>query len=297
MNGVSIERIDRRNGPSLEVLVCRPTGGTAGSPVLFLHGAFAGAWCWQESWLPHVGASGRFAAAVSLRGHGGSDGRDALRWTGLGEFLDDLTLAIDAMPSPPILVAHSLGGLLAQHLLGRVIAKSVILRGLVLVGSLPPEGLALMGPLLGVKTWLAALTGTLDLSRASSFADRFRQSGDGTWNATMAAAHAWSTGDVAFTALSQAMVPFPVPPAWSANLPTLVLHGDDDALIDDATSARTAAYHGAPLVRIPQAGHYPMLGRHATAGVDALLRWIEGIEGDDVKRVRQPWSGPCVARA
>ena len=195
---VSDEWLARQEAPSLEVLVCRPALPTTGAPVLFLHGAFAGAWCWQENWLPRLAATGRFAAAVSLRGHGGSEGRDSLRWAGLTAFQNDLTDAIAAMPSPPVVVAHSLGGLVAQQVLGLALAGLVGLRGLVLVGSLPPEGLMLIAPGLGLKTWLAILSGTADVLRASCFADRNLRTGDGTWNATVTAAHAAFGGDVPF---------------------------------------------------------------------------------------------------
>ena len=272
---VSGEWLARHAAPSLELLVCRPAIPTTGAPVLFLHGAFAGAWCWQENWLPRLAATGRFAAAVSLRGHGGSEGRDSLRWAGLTAFQNDLTDAIVAMPAPPVVVAHSLGGLIAQQILGLALAGSIHLRGLVLVGSLPPEGLTLIATGLGVKTWLGILSGRADSRRASGFTDRRLRTGDGTWNATVAAAHAASGGDVAFTALAQAMIPAPILPARLAGIPVLVLHGAEDPMIDRATAARTAAYHGADVVMIPEAGHYPMLGRHAGAGADALRRWLE----------------------
>ena len=222
-----------------------------------------------------MATAGRFAAAVSLRGHGSSEGRDSLWLTGLAEFQDDLADAIRAMPSPPVVVAHSLGGLLAQQILGRTVAGTIGIRGLVLVGSLPPEGLALMAPWLTLTTWLAVLSGTVDLRRASSFIDRHRRSGDGAWDTTLAAAYAAYSGDVAFTGLVQALIPQLVAPAWLARVPALALHGADDTLIDRATAVRTAAYHNADYLALPEAGHYPMLGRHAIAGADALLGWMQ----------------------
>ena len=221
-----------------------------------------------------MAAAGRFAAAVSLRGHGSSEGRDSLWLAALAEFQDDLADAIRAMPSPPVVVAHSLGGLLAQQILGRVVAGTIGIRGLVLVGSLPPEGLALMAPWLTLTTWLAVLCGTVDM--ASSFTDRHRRSGDGAWDATLAAAYAAYSGDVAFTGLMQALIPQLVAPAWLARVPVLALHGANDTLIDRATAVRTAAYHNGDYLALPEAGHYPMLGRHAIAGADELFGWMRG---------------------
>ena len=48
------------------------------TPLLFVHGAFTGAWCWDEHFLPFFAEAGYAAHAVSLSGHGRSRGRDRL---------------------------------------------------------------------------------------------------------------------------------------------------------------------------------------------------------------------------
>ncbi len=277
---IEATRLTRPSGPSLEFLVHRPGGRSGAAPVLLVHGAFTGAWCWTENWLGALGGRGRLAAAVSLRGHGTSEGREALAWTGLHDFAADLTLAIRAMPEPPILVAHSIGGLIAQHLLAALPSGHVALRGLVLVGSLPPEGLALVGPQLGLSLGLQALAGRF--GRTPDVGHRNAMFGAGIEPA-MAAAYAARIGTDtlltlclnAFTSLTQAYLPLPVLPAWAVGLPTLVLHGSDDRLVDPTAAARTVLYHGADLRSITGAGHCPMLGPRAPAGAAALNRWLD----------------------
>ncbi|MFD0935228.1 hypothetical protein ACFQ12_08525, partial [Methylobacterium trifolii] len=61
---IAAERLLRDDGPALEILVARPETLGAGAPVLFVHGALAGAWCWRESYLPAFAGAGRHAAAV-----------------------------------------------------------------------------------------------------------------------------------------------------------------------------------------------------------------------------------------
>ncbi|KQT58485.1 hypothetical protein ASG52_21785 [Methylobacterium sp. Leaf456] len=272
-------RLDRPFGPSLEFLTLGPERPSGGAPVLLLHGAFTGAWCWQESWMPALSASGRFAAALSLRGHGHSEGRAALPWTGLHDFAEDLIRAIRAMPAPPVLVAHSIGGLIAQHLLAAVAFGQVRLRGLVLVGSLPPEGLALVGPQLGLSLWLEALAGSP--GRLPDVGHRDAMFGAGVEPAAAAAYAARIGTDMvlplclgSFASLAQAYVPLPVLPAWTLGLPTLVLHGSDDRLVDTAAASRTALYHGGTLERIAGAGHCPMLGHRSAAGARVLIDWL-----------------------
>ena len=59
----------------LELLSWGESEGAARTPLLFVHGAYVGAWCWAEHFLGWFGAQGFPAFAVSLRGHGKSSGR------------------------------------------------------------------------------------------------------------------------------------------------------------------------------------------------------------------------------
>src|SRR3954447_2530482 len=127
--------------PGLEFIEAVPDFAPTGAPVLFVHGAFAGAWMWREVFMPFFARRGRACAAVSLRGHGASEGRAGLRAARLSDYRDDLQRAFAALPEPPVVVAHSLGGLLAQQLIGRE-----EMRALALLASLPPEGLWLPSP-------------------------------------------------------------------------------------------------------------------------------------------------------
>src|SRR3954471_624099 len=144
--------------PGLEFVEAEPDFAPPGAPVLFVHGAFAGAWMWREVFMPFFARRGRACAAVSLRGHGASEGRAGLRAARLSDYRDDLQRAFAALPEPPVVVAHSLGGLLAQQLIGRE-----EMRALALLASLPPEGLWLESPRLAITDphiWLEAVAGS-----------------------------------------------------------------------------------------------------------------------------------------
>ena len=64
----------------LEVLTRFPAGEPRPAPVLFIHGAYTGAWCWEPYFLPYFAAHGYGSTALSLRGHANSEGREGLRW-------------------------------------------------------------------------------------------------------------------------------------------------------------------------------------------------------------------------
>jgi len=111
-------------------------GSSAGSrpALLFIHGAFHGAWCWDEHYLPYFRDQGWAAHALSLRGHGGSDGADGITaWT-LADYADDVVAAMERIGAPVILVGHSMGGVIAQQVWRREPAR---VAGMVLLASSP----------------------------------------------------------------------------------------------------------------------------------------------------------------
>ncbi len=69
---------------SIELLSRSPSSPSHPTPLLFIHGAWHGAWCWAEHFLDYFAAHGYAAHALSLRGHGNSPGRERLRWTASG---------------------------------------------------------------------------------------------------------------------------------------------------------------------------------------------------------------------
>ena len=98
-------------------------------PILFLHGAFAGPEIWTRFVAPWFAARGHQVAVPRLPG--------ALPGARLRDYVRRAGEAADALDGPPVVVGHSLGGLVAQHLAAR---RRVA--GLALVASPGPYGLA-----------------------------------------------------------------------------------------------------------------------------------------------------------
>jgi pimeloyl-ACP methyl ester carboxylesterase len=99
--------------PKLEILSRLPSGPARPVPLLFVHGAFCGAWIWDEKFLGWFADRGWAAHAVSLRGHGGSDGHDGLPWHGLGDYVNDVFDACGQLGTMPVLIGHSMGGMVS----------------------------------------------------------------------------------------------------------------------------------------------------------------------------------------
>lgn len=121
---------------TLEVLCHTPENDVGTTPLLFIHGAYAGAWCWSEHFLPWFAAHGRSVYAMSLSGHGASPQREHIDSYSIDHYVDDVIRVATQLPAPPVLVGHSMGGMVVQKCLERFDAP-----GAVLMASVPPQGL------------------------------------------------------------------------------------------------------------------------------------------------------------
>ena len=59
-------------------------------PLLFLHGAFSGAWCWKENYLDYFASQGFECLALSLRGHGESKSHMPLDRLSLRDYQENI---------------------------------------------------------------------------------------------------------------------------------------------------------------------------------------------------------------
>ena len=137
----------------LEIIKESPDSNVRCTPLLFIHGMSHAAWCWADHFLPYFAKHGYESHALSLRGHGESEGRERLRWTSLAEYVSDVVQTVDQMEKPPVLVGHSMGGLIVQKYLESHEAPAAVL-----LASVPPQGvtqatlrLALRHPVLFMK--------------------------------------------------------------------------------------------------------------------------------------------------
>ena len=99
------------------------------NPIVMLHGAFAGSWCF-EHWQTWFQDRGRQTLALDLPHHGSrmtDDSPAALATIGLQDYADDVAGQIAALPEKPVLIGHSMGGLIAQILAARDLCRAAVL--------------------------------------------------------------------------------------------------------------------------------------------------------------------------
>jgi alpha-beta hydrolase superfamily lysophospholipase len=103
-------------------------------PLLFVHGGWHSASCWSN-FVDYFAEIGYRAAALSLRGHGGSPAGKRFHACSIADYVDDVRVAADSLGGAPVLIAHSLGGFVVQRYLEDHDAPAAVL-----VASVPPQG-------------------------------------------------------------------------------------------------------------------------------------------------------------
>ncbi len=95
-------------------------------PVVMIHGAFCGGWIF-EGWARRFGDAGYPVLTPDLRHHGAAADPALLGKLGILDYAEDLGRLIDGLDDLPVLIGHSMGGLLAQMLAARGKARALIL--------------------------------------------------------------------------------------------------------------------------------------------------------------------------
>ena len=86
--------------------------------IVFVHGICHGAWCW-ENFINFFAEQGYQCYAVSLRGHGNSEGKEDINSFTLSDYVEDVKTVVDMCATKPFLVGHSMGGAVVQQYIGK----------------------------------------------------------------------------------------------------------------------------------------------------------------------------------
>ncbi|MEJ7585815.1 MAG: alpha/beta hydrolase [Acidimicrobiales bacterium] len=237
--------------------------GAGGVPLLLLHG-FTGAKEDFTDWLDALSDCGWHAVAPDLRGHGDSHQPEGESEYSLATFAADaLALADDLGWDRFVLVGHSMGGMIAQHL---ALAEPDRLMGLVLMdtGHGAVEGVDPDLVALGIEV---ARTQGLDVI-ADLSADRESPLATEADRRVRAERPGYAEfGDRKFRACSAAMYAamaielFEQPDRLAAlsalAVPTLVIVGEQDEPFIGPSQRMASAIPGARLATVADAGHSP----------------------------------------
>lgn len=256
----------------IEVLSAEPTGPARPTPLLFVHGKWHGAWCWQEHFLPFFAAQGYRSYALSLRGHAGSAGHDRLHRNTIADYLADVASVVAQLPAPPVLIGHSMGGFITQKYLETHPAPAAVL-----LTSVPPTGLwptlfrvLARHPLAVLKsllTWnLYPLVATPALARWALFSDDMPEAD--------VRRHQSRLGGESFRATLDELG-LNLVRARRIRTPLLVLGAEYDRVIPPRLVHATARAYGTTAEILPGMAHDVMLEAGWERAAARILAWLK----------------------
>jgi pimeloyl-ACP methyl ester carboxylesterase len=245
--------------------------------LVFVHGAFAGAWCWDEHFLPFFQGLGYDCHALNLRGHGDDADWFSLQLLGIGDYRQDVAWAIEQCDQPPVLIGHSMGAFAILQLLQR---HEIRLAGLVLMSPGSPE-----------NHFAAALRFLLDFPLSSYKLNALNALPKPIWPWIMTGEEMRRLLMSPATSLEtlQGMMPkmqyesflamtdmlrtsSRLPPTIAC--PKLVLSGEDDIIVPPEFALRTAKWIGAETRILPAMGHSLMVEDGWRTAATTISEWM-----------------------
>ncbi|HET9426378.1 MAG TPA: alpha/beta hydrolase [Gemmatimonadaceae bacterium] len=253
---------DRVTIGGLSALVAAPAT-EVGPPLLFVHGYFGRAIAFERM-MESLAGKGHRCVAIDLRGHGDSMPARNLGRISVHEYTDDVERVAREL-GDPVIIGHSMGGLLAQLAAVRGVA-----RGIVLLSPAPPRGIPVLSLKLALhqyKYMPAILTSRVVVPGRSDLRALVLNR---VPEAEREVVLDLLVPDSGRAAREMSVVGVPIDRA-KVEVPVLVIAGDDDLFIPLSRSQRVARRYGAELRVAPGRGHMLIL----EPGYEELCGWIE----------------------
>jgi len=262
----------------LEIISREPPVLKFDAPLLFVHGACHAAWSWDENFLPFFAEHGFSSHAVSLRGHGKSEGGEQLKWCSAADFVADVCQAVSELPKMPVVIGHSLGGFIVQKFLEKTDAPAGIL-----VAPSPSEGMFWSGVKLQLQNpWLFTKVAFRQdfqmLYNTPERAKKFLFSADA--DDEKVSEYSRRFGKESYRAAMEMIYNLPNPK--KVKTPLLVLGGANDAIIAPKKIEKTARAYNADCKIFPRMAHDLMLERDWQTVADFMINWLRRFKIQDL---------------
>jgi len=250
------------DGIRVERFTTAPKDAAQRPPLICVHGGCHASWSWQEH-APVYAAAGYEVHALNWRGRGGSAAinDDSFVNMSIADVVDDIEKVARCFDTPPVLIAHSMGGLAAQlyasaHEVGALVLLTPVVPSN--VGATPHELPigdmdAPWGPPPPDVARQMFFQGLDDMQAAHFYALLVPESPLRVYEATR-----WSLAV----------------DATKLTAPILIVSGALDILTPPETGAALAALYGATYQLEPAHGHNVLLGEGARRIAEDVIAWV-----------------------
>ncbi|MFD3408898.1 alpha/beta hydrolase [Aquirufa sp. HETE-83D] len=226
--------------------------------IVFVHGMCHGAWCWNEYFIPYFEKKGFRCIAFDLPGHEHKGSTHRITYS-LGNYVQALHQVVEKLDQPPIIIGHSMGGMILQRFLKTGSCKKAIL-----LASVPPTGV-FRASLRALFRYLGLIPYLLQRNLLGGF-KKYPQL---MFNETAGfASFMCAESFIAYLGLF-------IPVFHPISIPILVVGGSRDGLITVKEFQQTAKQYNAGLEIIEGGSHDLMLDTDYAKTADAIINWLE----------------------
>ncbi len=249
-------------------------------PLLMIHGGFCGGW-YFDALGEYFATCGWTCHAPDLPYHDAraadGDPDPRLAACGIADYTAAMAEAIAGLESPPVVIGHSLGGLVAQQLAARGLARAAILLAPAAPWGIPPATSAEVEAVLGLMAagpfWTTSLKPVFEVAAGNSI-DRLPPDEQAAVFARFSA----ESGRALFETM---FWPYDLTRASAVDetavrCPLLCIAGGADKVISAATVERVARKYGAiaDFVEFPGFGHW-LIGEPGWQAIaDHCQHWL-----------------------
>ena len=266
----------KQNIAGLEVFSCLPDTPTSRPDLLFIHGAFAGAWMWTETYMPYFADRRlplpRTVAARPWRQRRSRPASTGCRWP---DYVDDVRMVIEALTIDPVLLGPFDGWIRRPEIPGTTCGSG----GCAALLSPPPQGLIaaqfhllLQKPqlYLEINRILAGNYTETDTLKEALFAGEVDQKMLEVWLGRMQNESQRAIWDMSM---------FNLPNLYCMQkVPMLIVGAEMDALVPAFLAQSTAHTYGEPCHILRGMGHAITHEKDWSKGAALVLNWLETLK-------------------
>lgn len=242
--------------------------------LVFVHGAWHGAWCWQEFFLDYFSMHGYTSYALNLRGHGNALDKRIFQKIRIKDYVLDLADFVSSLDRLPILIGHSMGGFIVQKYLEDYSAFAAVL-----MASVPPEGIMNLNlrfimhhPYAAFRVYICHEVE--HIMRSSNFIRDSLFSSDVSIEKKKLY-FSYMQNESYRALLDMSFLDLPDPKEVST--PLLVMGGSDDLIVLPRQIKRTANLYKTHPIIFPNMGHDMMLEKNWKIVANYIIDWLNPV--------------------